>query len=202
MTPVGVAGREALVEVGGLGVHLGLARPADDDVAEQRHPPAGAQHVVRSPPADRRVDPVPRRRGHEDVEAPAAVVPLLERRRLDLDVREAGEPPAGERGHAGARLDGGHRAPERGQRARRLAGAAAHLEHRRPLVHAGDGDEVREQLVGVGRPHPVVELRHLVEHGAEVLSFRPGHVPHLGRGVAPIRVRPAGHPCRRHSDGP
>jgi hypothetical protein len=35
-------------------------------------------------------------------------------------------------------------------------------------VHAGDGDEVREQLVGVSRADLVVELRHLVEHPTEI----------------------------------
>jgi histidine triad (HIT) family protein len=49
----------------------------------------------------------------------AAVVPLLERRRLDLDVRGSRESPACESGHAGT---------------------APHLEHRRPFVHAGDGE--------------------------------------------------------------
>jgi hypothetical protein len=38
---------------------------------------------------------VPRRRGHENIEAAAAVVPFLEPRRLDFDVAEGGEPLAG-----------------------------------------------------------------------------------------------------------
>jgi hypothetical protein len=83
--------------------------------------------------------------------------PAPERRILDLDVAEGGEPLASERGHARAGLDGGHRVPERGQRACRLTGTAAHLQHRRPPVHAGDGGQIREQLVRVGRPHAVVE---------------------------------------------
>src|SRR5215216_5607882 len=82
MSPAGVPGREPLVQIGGLGVHLRLSRPADNDVTEQRHPTCWTEHVVRSPPANRGVDPVPRRRRDEDIEAPTTVVPLLERRRL------------------------------------------------------------------------------------------------------------------------
>jgi hypothetical protein len=126
---------------------------------------------------------MPRRRGHEDIEACTAVVPLLKRRRFDGDVAEGGELLASECGHFRARLDGGHRASERCQRACRLAGTAAHLKHRRPFVHAGDGDEVCEQLVGVSRPDPVVELRHLVEHPTEVTSIRACH-----RTILPVAV--------------
>jgi hypothetical protein len=60
------------MQIGGLGVHLRLTQRADNNVAEQRHPSPGLEHIMRSAPADRRVDPVPRRRGHEDIEAPAA----------------------------------------------------------------------------------------------------------------------------------
>jgi hypothetical protein len=97
------------VDIGGLGVYLRLSRPTDNNVAEQRHPASGTKHVVRSLPADRRVDPMPRRGGHEGIEVSAAVVPLLERRRLDFDVVEGGDPPASEYGHLCAWLDGGHR---------------------------------------------------------------------------------------------
>jgi hypothetical protein len=38
------------VKIGGLGVHLRLARAPHDDMAEQRHPPAGTDDVVRSSP--------------------------------------------------------------------------------------------------------------------------------------------------------
>jgi hypothetical protein len=37
---------------------------------------------------------VPRRRGDQQVEAPTAVVPLLERRPLDADIAEGGDPSA------------------------------------------------------------------------------------------------------------
>jgi hypothetical protein len=163
------------MQIGGFGVHLRLSGPADNDVAEQRHPASGTEQVVRSRPANRRVDPVPRRRGHQDIEASTAVVPLLEARRLDGDVAEGGGPLAGECGHVRTRLDGRHGTSEHRQRPRRLTGTAAHLQHRRPLVQAGDGDEVREQLVGVSRPDPVVELRHLVEHPTEIASIRACH---------------------------
>jgi hypothetical protein len=108
MTPAGVPGGKPLVEVGGLGVHLRLSRPTDNNVAEQRHPTSGTEHVVCSLPANRRIDPVPRRRSHEDIEARAVVVPLLKPRRLDFDVAEGSEPSASERGHSRARLEGGH----------------------------------------------------------------------------------------------
>jgi hypothetical protein len=39
---------------------------------------------------------VPRRRGRKDIEAAPAVSPLLERRILDLNVAEGGEPLASE----------------------------------------------------------------------------------------------------------
>jgi hypothetical protein len=76
---------------------------------------------MRPAPANGRVNPGPRRRGHEDIEAPSAVIPLLERRILDQDVADGGEPLTRERGHARAQLDAGHRAPERRQGACRLA---------------------------------------------------------------------------------
>ena len=175
MTPAGVAGGKPLMEISGFGVNLRLTRPADNNVAEQRHPSPGMEHLMRPAPADGRVDPVPRRCGDQDIEAPSAVVPLLERRILDPGVGESGEPLASDRGHARAGLDGGHRAPKRCQRACRLTGTAAHLKHRRPSVHAGDRDQIGEQLVRVGRPHAVVELGHLVEHPAEVTTIRSCH---------------------------
>ncbi|WP_093893453.1 IclR family transcriptional regulator C-terminal domain-containing protein [Streptomyces sp. Ncost-T10-10d] len=48
MTPIRVPWAEPLVEIGGLGIHLRFSRPADNDVAEQRHPASGMEHVVRS----------------------------------------------------------------------------------------------------------------------------------------------------------
>src|SRR5258708_26152094 len=79
MTPIGVAGGKSLVEIGGLGVHLRLTRPANNNVAEQRHPTSGMENVMRSAPANGPVDPVPRPCGPEDIEPPSPLVPLLER---------------------------------------------------------------------------------------------------------------------------
>src|SRR5699024_493467 len=79
------------------------------------------------------------------------------------------------RGQPRARLDRGHRAAERRQRAGRLTRTAAHLEHRRPFVDARDGDEVDEQLVRITGPDPVVELGYLVEHPTELGSVRSRH---------------------------
>jgi hypothetical protein len=59
---------------------------------------------MRSPPANRRVDPVPRRRSHEDIEASTAVVPLLERRRLDVDVSTSTSRKAASRRRASAAM--------------------------------------------------------------------------------------------------
>ncbi|MFE9371054.1 hypothetical protein ACFYM2_14970 [Streptomyces sp. NPDC006711] len=81
MTPVRVPGTEPLMEIGGLGIHLRLSRFSDDDVAEQRHPPSGTEHVVRSLPADRR---------------------------LDFHGAKGGHPVASECGHGRAGLDGSH----------------------------------------------------------------------------------------------
>jgi len=100
--------------------------------------------------------------------ADVVIEPSVQRRRA----KEVGEAVPGEP------LDGrvpAHRAAERCQRARRLAATAAHLEHRRSFVQAGDGDEVREKLVRISRPHPVVELRHLGEHPTETTFIRVCH---------------------------
>ena len=59
MAPAWVAGGKALVQVGSLGVHLRLTWAADDNVADQRHPASGVEHVMRSAPADGGVNPVP-----------------------------------------------------------------------------------------------------------------------------------------------
>jgi hypothetical protein len=66
---------------------------------------------------------------------------------------------AGECGHSPRRLDGGERAHP---------GVASEwvawpVPHPTP-VDAGDGGEVREQLVGVSRTDPVIEPWHVVEH--------------------------------------
>jgi hypothetical protein len=87
---------------------------------------------------------------------------------------------ASECGHSRARLDSRDRASERCQRARRLAGTAPYLERRRLFVNAGDGDEIREQLVGISRSDPVVQLRHFVEHSTEV-TIRDCHCTILRR---------------------
>src|SRR5260221_6276823 len=73
------------------------------------------------------------------------------------------------------------------QRARCLTVPTAHCQHGRPPVHAGDGGEVREQLVRVRRSHAVVELGHLVEHPTEVASIRSCHctiLPLAALGIA------------------
>ena len=152
VSPVRVSRREVLVEIGGLRVHLGFTRPPNDDVAEHRHPSSWTQSTVRSAPAVGRIDPMPRRRGDLDIEAAIKVVPRFERRILELDVGEGRQPLAGDLDQARAWLDRGHRASERGQRACRLPGAAAHFEDPRTIIDAGDGDEVSEQVVGVRRP--------------------------------------------------
>jgi hypothetical protein len=46
---------------------------------------------------------------------------------------------------------------------RRLAGTTADLQHGRALVDPGDLGKVGEEVIGIGRPHPVVELRNLIE---------------------------------------
>lgn len=102
------------MQVGGLGIYLGLSGPTDHDVANEGHPSAGPKDAMSAWPADRGIDPVPRFRGNEEVEAPTLVVPLLEGRRLDLDVLEAFHSLAGEGGHAFAGLHRGQREAEGG----------------------------------------------------------------------------------------
>src|SRR5690606_31672643 len=128
-------------------------------------------------------DPMPCGRGHDDVVASTAVVPVLKRRSLDRDVAEGGEPLASDSGHIDAGLDGGHRPAKRRQRARCLSGAAAHLEHRDWLVPAGDADEICEELVGVTRPDAVVQLWHVIENPTEVTSILLHH-----RTIVPCHV--------------
>jgi hypothetical protein len=84
-------------------------------------------------------------------------------------------------------VDSGHRIPERCQRACRLTGTAAHLKHRRPSFHAGDGDEIREQLVRVRRPHPAGSdpLAVRCERGLDL-----GFFEKRGRGAALDRPEP------------
>ena len=78
VTPVGVARQPPLVQVGGFGVRLGLVRPANDDVAQHRHPSSPARSMSRAPaPSDGGVDPVPGRRRRQCVEPAATVVPRL-----------------------------------------------------------------------------------------------------------------------------
>ena len=139
----------------------------DDDVAEQRDPPAGSEDVVRTAPADRRIDPVPRRRRDQQVEAAAAIVPPLERRLLDGDAGRTGEPLAGDRRERGARLHRGDGRTEAGQPSGGLTGPAPDLEHRRPTTGTGEAGEVGEQVGRVGGTDAVVQLRHLVEHPAQ-----------------------------------
>jgi hypothetical protein len=62
------------------------------DVTDRRHPAAGTQYVTSSRPTGSRLDPVPRRRRDQDVEAPPAVVPFFERRLLDGDVAKGRKP--------------------------------------------------------------------------------------------------------------
>src|SRR5947209_589226 len=100
---------------------------------------------------------------------------MLEGRGQHLDVVEAAQALAGEGGHAFAGLNCGHREAEGGQRARRLASTTAHLQHGRLLVDPGDSNEVGEQLLRVGRPHTVVELRYLVEQAAGRTSILARH---------------------------
>ncbi len=98
----------------------------------------------------------------------------LERRILDLDVAEGAEPLASKRGHARAGLDGGHRVPERCQRACRLTGTAAHLKHRGPPVHAEIEMATRSATRPVLGPRAVVVLA-LVEYLTELTSIRCCH---------------------------
>ena len=136
------------MQVSRLGVHLGLARPANDDVAQHRQPSARPQHVVGSTPSDRRVDPVPGRCRHHSVEAAPPVVPGVERRAFDVDVAEVGQSASCELGHAVAWLDGGNGAGELGKRTGCLTGAAPNLEHVRAGAKAGEVGQIPEQAGG------------------------------------------------------
>ena len=175
MSPVRIARAQLFVKVGGLGVHLRLVPPAHHDVPDQCHPAVPADKLVRAPPADLRIDPMPRRRGDESIEPASPVVPLLERRYLDLHVGKLRQPLACNRRQPFAWFNGNDVKAKGGKRTSCLSGSAADLEHRRALRKAGNVDEIGKQLVRVPRPHAIVEVRDLVEHTPECTSIRRPH---------------------------
>ena len=149
------------MEVGGLGVDLGLAETANDDIAEQRQPPAGAKNIVRSSPPDFGVDPMPRRGRHDEVELFAEVLPRFERGGLDGNVGERRYPLTSTVCEGLSGLDCRDGAPERGERSGRLAGSATHFKDRTLLANPCNPYEILEEFVGVRRANPASRDAHL-----------------------------------------
>src|SRR4029077_12888424 len=146
ITPIGIPRAEPLVKISGLRVDLELARPTNHDVAEHCKPPVGPKDLVGSPPPDCGIDPVPRRGRDEHVESFAAVIPFLEGRGLDRDVRVGTDAIASEVRRGLTALQRSDGTPEGPERLSRLASTAADLEDRALPSHTGDSDEILEHL--------------------------------------------------------
>src|SRR5581483_3618246 len=96
-----------------------------------------------------------------------------------------------------------------GQGLGRLAGTTTDLQDGRALVDPGDLSKVGEEVLGIGRPHPVVELGHLIEQtrGRTVILVRHSAILALFGSDSPLipsdktcprTTRPtAGHACHR-----
>src|SRR6266576_6599606 len=102
---------------------------------------AGPEQVMGLAVSDLRVEPVPRISGEDEVESPGLTLPLLERRRVDLE-SAARQIAACVRGELLAQLDAddGETAVE--QRTRRLARFAADLEQPIAGLQPRETDEI------------------------------------------------------------
>ena len=133
--PVGVAGGEALMEIGGCGVDLGSpGRRTTTFPSNAIHPPGRTTSCARRQPID----------GSTQCQADAATRTSKRRPRSSQFSTRTSRPrrsgssraAAGERRHALAGLDRGRPCARARRAARRLPGAAADLEHRPMLVQA------------------------------------------------------------------
>src|SRR3954447_25750214 len=164
-----------LVEVGRLGVHLHVFGPAYDDVADERHPPTTLEHVMGSPPSNRRGDPMPRGGGQEQVKATTAVIPLLERRLLDLNAAHGLEATARDFHHPRTWLNCRHGNVQGCERTSRLTCTAADFEHQRSVAEPRDSCEIAEQATGVAGTHAIVKFGHLIKNAAWITRLASGH---------------------------
>src|ERR1700761_3454735 len=167
-----------------------------EDMPVQRQQPVRPQHLRCLAGAEHRVDPMPGLSRDDGVEGSAARVPLLEFADLDLD---PGLP--GESGHPGVHVDAEHIDAGCPVLAGPDAGTAADVQE---ISTGAGGDDALYQLVGVGRPRPVVPLRvdserlcylpqlvrHLFDrHGFDVYTTKPRPCQGLWKSVTTRRPR-------------
>jgi hypothetical protein len=126
---------------------------------------------------------VPRRPARDQVEPPAGVVPGLERGDLDRDAAAARDS-----GHLLVGLDAEHPEAPAEEPGRRLAGAAADVEHALRLERR----EVVDERVRVGRAVRVVLLGHRAERlSARAIEMRKLHGERGMVRSSSARTRPA-----------
>jgi hypothetical protein len=120
--------------------------------------PAGSQHPMGFPVRSGRIDPVPRRRGIDELVRLVLAIPVLERD--DVDVEWAtGQGDARLLGEVRPQLhsDNGESAIE--ERSCRLAGRAADLEQAGARFELAQRYQVIEELVRIGGARSVMETR-------------------------------------------
>jgi hypothetical protein len=118
---------------------------------------------------DRRVDPVPRRRGVNEIERSRFALPRLERLDVDLDgqARQVSAPTLGE---GGSQFHTDDREASLQRRASRLAGRAADLQQTITRLESAQLDQVVEELVGVLGTSSVVKICRRIEGATERLA--------------------------------
>jgi len=115
---------------------------------------AGAQHGRHTLEPGGRVDPVPRRGAHDQVEGRLGALPPLEVLVEHLDGAVGHEVGRGHLGERSAELDRRHRVSPGSERHRGLAGATTDLQHASTRSHPVDRIEER---LGITRPSPVIK---------------------------------------------
>jgi cysteine desulfurase family protein (TIGR01976 family) len=147
-------------------VVAGAARLAQSAVLDERERSSGAERASRLLPADRRVDPMKRRRRERGTEMPVRNLRLLKPRVDELDLAGTSELLLGDGDELPPGLDGRDVKAASEERAGQLTGAAADLED--PVA----GPEVRDlagmgdQLVGIRWTAVLILRRDLIEDPA------------------------------------
>ena len=172
-----------------VGEHM-RARP-------QGQVPAGPQRRPGPLVAHGRIHPVPRR-GREHQAGRLPRLPVLEPSLHHLD-REPGQVPPRRRGQLAAQFHAGDPEPPPGQRQRRLARRAPHLDQPVTGLQPGHGHQVVVQCLGIIGPRPVITPGGPVKRLPQPLALpvlpHPRSIPHPPRS----RVSPGcpGPPARR-----
>ena len=165
----------------------------DEARAEHTERAGGPEYCRRLRKAQVRVEPVERVEADDCVEQLVSRVPVLERRRHDLDLGVRRELPPRNVGEVRTQLDGEDRASALGKGQRGLARAAADLEQVRSRRQASQLDQVVEDPRWRDGACGVVPVCPCVERRAEKMPVGVfGHASCRITGVA----------CRRDADHP